>query len=76
MPYIVHFRTYTRKLRDGALDLSEASRFLRTMLPDVGGRQLQFVLSYLAALDLDGDGQLRFTELMTGLHALQVGSGE
>ncbi|GIL82053.1 hypothetical protein Vretifemale_10957 [Volvox reticuliferus] len=57
---------------DGALDLSEAGRFLRALMPDLGSRQLQYVLSYLAALDLDGDGTLRFGELMTGLHALQA----
>ncbi|GLC39247.1 hypothetical protein PLESTB_001651900 [Pleodorina starrii] len=59
------------KNNDGSLNLSEVSRFLRSLLPDLGGRQLQYVLSYLAALDLDGDGQLRFSELMAGLHALQ-----
>lgn len=61
--------------RNGSLDLSEASRFLRSLLPELGARQLQYVLSYLAALDLDGDGTLTFSELMTGLHALQVRAG-
>lgn len=41
-------------------------------MPDLAGRQLQYVISHIAALDLDGDGQLRFSELMAGLHALQV----
>ncbi|KAG2493237.1 hypothetical protein HYH03_008653 [Edaphochlamys debaryana] len=57
---------------DGALDLSEAGKFLRSLMPELGGRPLQFVLSYLGTQDLDGEGVLRYSELMTGLHALQA----
>ncbi len=44
-------------------------KFLRSLMPGLGARQLQYVMSYMAQLDINGDGVLSFSEIMTGLHA-------
>ncbi|KAG2427358.1 hypothetical protein HXX76_012552 [Chlamydomonas incerta] len=54
---------------DGTLDFGEVGKFLRSLIPDLGARQLQYVMSYMAQLDINGDGVLSFSEVMTGLHA-------
>lgn len=72
----VFLKTYQARLRDvfdhfdsdgsGALDGNELGRFLRRLMPEVGGEDVRY---FMTMLDLDGDGALTYEELMEGIRA-------
>lgn len=57
---------------NGSLDWSDLGRFLRTLLPEINGPPLHYVLSYLASLDLDGEGKMSFGPLLQAMQAVPV----
>ena len=56
--------------RTGSLDPLGIAEFLRELFKDLRPRDIHYLLQYLASLDVDGDGLLSFSELMTSLHAV------
>lgn len=79
----VFLKTHEARLKDvydffdsdnnGALDGNELGRFLRRLMPDVGGEDVRY---FMTMLDLDGDGSLTFDELMTGIRACVTDSSK
>lgn len=72
----IFLKTYQARLRDvfdhfdsdgnGTLDGNELGRFLRRLMPEVGGEDVRY---FMTMLDLDGDGNLTYEELMEGIRA-------
>lgn len=57
---------------NGKLDAYEMSVLLRHVLPELAPLELHYVLSYLHAMDVNGDGELSFEELMGILRAVEA----
>ncbi|GAX77102.1 hypothetical protein CEUSTIGMA_g4548.t1 [Chlamydomonas eustigma] len=56
--------------RRGSLDPMGVAFFLRKLFPEMSGQEVQYLLQYLSSLDVNGDGLLSYSELMTSLHAV------
>lgn len=58
--------------RNGKLDFYELSLLLRQVLPELLPMEQHHVLSYLHAMDVNGDGELTFEELLAILRAVEA----
>jgi len=56
--------------KTGSLDPTGVAELLRELFRDLRPRDVHYLLQYLAFLDVDGDGLVTFSELMTSLHAV------